>query len=362
MLKFRTEPIAKARVSSFRSPPQAPWPVKPRLDICPKSSAGSALLIVLILVGVSLVMVASIYSYTSQTLRLNQRLQDYYLAVAAAEAATEKVLAQVNSDFTANGFGYVNSQLSYYQTLIPTATEAPDWGNFDFMDLSGQMNQVTVQYGAVSEFLPVGGQYGTLCGFQNQMRILANARPHSSLDGVVGSVYQDIEFTSIPIFQFAVFYNVILEIEPGAGMTITGPVQCNTNIYISPGSGANLTFNSAVTASGTMYQTSIPSTPNQTSGGTIVFNGAHDSGLSTLNLPIGTNNSPDAVHQILELPPGPLPLGSEDPLSSLGQQRYYNQADLIIIVSNSNVSVTSGRWDSFAISLPTNEVSLFVST
>ena len=69
------------------------------------------------------------------------------------------------------------------------------------------------------------------------MRILANARPHSSLDGVVGSVYQDVEFTRIPIFQFAVFYNVPLEITPGSDMTITGPVHCNTNIYISPGSG-----------------------------------------------------------------------------------------------------------------------------
>ena len=118
-----------------------------------------------------------------------------------------------------------------------------------------------------------------------------------------------------------------------------------------------MTFNSDVTASGTIYQTSNPSSPNQTAGGTTVFDGAHDSGVSTLNLPIGTNNSPAAVHQVLELPPGPLPLGSEDPLSSLGQQRYYNQADLIIIVSNSNVSVTSGRWNSFATSLTTNEVS-----
>ena len=137
------------------------------------------------------------------------------------------------------------------------------------MDFSGQVNQVTVQYAALSGFLPLGGQYGTLRGFQNQMRILANARPHSSLDGVVGSVYQDIEFTSIPIFQFAVFYNVLLEINPGASMTITGPVHCNTNMYISPGSGATLTFNSDVTASGTIYQTSNPLSPNQTSGGTI---------------------------------------------------------------------------------------------
>ena len=142
MLKFRTQAMAEAGVSSFRSPAQPPWPVKPRPNNRPKSSAGSALLIVLILLGVSFVMVGSIYSYTSHTVRLNQRLNDYYLAVAAAEAATEKVLSQVNSDYTSYGPGYVTSRLSYYQTQIPTATEAPDWGNFDFMDLSGQANQV----------------------------------------------------------------------------------------------------------------------------------------------------------------------------------------------------------------------------
>jgi hypothetical protein len=335
--------------------------VKPRLNNCPKSSAGSALLIVLILVGVSLVLAGSIYSYTSHTLRLNQRLQDYYLAVAAAEAATEKVLSQVNSDYTSYGPSYVISRLSYYPTQVPATRESADWGNFDFMDLSGQANRVEVQYTALSGFLPVGGQYGSLRGFKNRMRILANARPHSSLDGVVGSVYQDVEFTRIPIFQFAAFYNVPLEIHPGADMTITGPVHCNTNIYLSP--GATLTFNGDVTSSGTIYQSWNPLSPKGPSfSGTIDFNGAHDSGVSTLSLPIGTNNSPAAVHQVLEVPPGPLPLGSEDPLSSLGQQRYYNNADIIVVVSNSNVSVTSGRWNSFATSLNTNEVFLFVST
>jgi hypothetical protein len=360
MFKFRANAMAAAAVSSFRSPVRDTWPVKPRLNNCRKSSAGSALLTVLILVGISFVMVGGFYTYTSHTVRLNQRLNDYYLAVAAAEAATEKVLSQVNSDYTSYGASYVASRLSYYPTQIPSATEAADWSNFDFMDLSGQTNRVEVQYTALSGFLPLGGQYGTLRGFKNRMRILANARPHSSLDGVVGSVYQDIEFTRIPIFQFAVFYNVLLEITPGADMTITGPVHCNTNIYLSP--GATLTLNSDVTSSGTIYQTRNPASPKVTTGGPIVFNGAHDSGVSTLSLPIGTNNSPAAVHQVLEVPPGSLPSGSEDPLSNLGQQRYYNQADLIITVSNSNVSVTSGRWNSFATSLSSNEVSLFVST
>ena len=361
MLKFRTNAMAESGLPTFRPLAQPPWPEKPRLNTCPKSSAGSALLMVLILLAISFVMVGSIYSYTSHTVRLNKRLNDYYLAVAAAEAATEKVLSQVNSDYMTYGAGYVTSRLSYYSTLIPTATEAAEWSNFDFMDLSGQANRVEVQYTALSGFLPVGGQYGTLRGFKNRMRILANARPHSSLDGVVGSVYQDLEFTRIPIFQFAVFYNVPLEVHPGADMMVTGPVHCNTNIYLTP--GAALTFNGDVTSSGTIYQTWNPLSPlGPYFSGTIDFNGAHDGGTSTLSLPIGTNNSPAAVHQVLEVPPGKLPLGSEDPLSSLGQQRYYNDADIIVVVSNSNVSVTSGRWNSFGTSLNTKEVSTFVST
>jgi hypothetical protein len=34
-----------------------------------------------------------------------------------------------------------------------------------------------------------------------------------------------------PLFQYAIFYNVNMEIDPGAAMTITGPVFCNQNIW-----------------------------------------------------------------------------------------------------------------------------------
>ena len=352
--------MPEADVSLFRSSVQFLWRVKPRFNTPPKSSAGSSLLVVLILLGVSFVMVGGVYSYTSQTVRLNKRFNDYYLAVAAAEAATEKVLSQVNSDYTSYGASYVTSRLSYYQTQTPSATEAAVWSSFDFMDLSGQANHVEVQYAALSGFQKLGGQYGTLSGFKDWMRILANARPHSSIDGVVGSVYQDVEFTRIPIFQYAVFYNVLMEVDPGPDFTITGPVHGNADIYLNPAS--TLTFAGNLTCSTTIHQSMNPISPQAAQSGTIVYQGAHDSGVSTLNLPIGTNNSPDAVHQVLELPPGSLPFGSEDPLSSLGQQRYYNKADLIVVVSNNAVSVTSGRWNSFATTLTTNEVSMFVST
>ena len=48
--------------------------------------------------------------------------------------------------------------------------------------------------------------------------------------------------------------------------------------------------------------------------------------------PIGTTNTPDAVREILNMPP---PGG--DTNSSLAASRYYNKADVILLVSNSSV-------------------------
>jgi len=92
-------------------------------------------------------------------------------------------------------------------------------------------------------------------------------------------------------------------------------------------------------------------------GGTVVFDGAADSGVSTLNLPIGTNNTPAAVQQVLQIP-SPL----EDPYSGIGAQRYYNKADLIILVSNTNIVAESGLSTLFDRQVPTNELATFFTT
>ena len=59
---------------------------------------------------------------------------------------------------------------------------------------------------------------------------------------------QDIQLAQIPVFQFAIFYNNLLEFSDTATLNVTGPVHANTNIYV--GSPANLTFNSIVTTVG----------------------------------------------------------------------------------------------------------------
>jgi hypothetical protein len=51
----------------------------------------------------------------------------------------------------------------------------------------------------------------------------------------------------VPVFQYAVFYNLNLEVDPGAVFPITGPVFCNAGIWSGT---ANVTYSSTVEAVG----------------------------------------------------------------------------------------------------------------
>src|SRR5439155_26229430 len=65
--------------------------------------------------------------------------------------------------------------------------------------------------------------------------------------------------SSIPVFQFAMFYNVDLEVEPGPNMTVTGRVHSNSDLYQNP--GATLTYQSAVTVAGDIKLGPVPGDP-----------------------------------------------------------------------------------------------------
>jgi hypothetical protein len=54
----------------------------------------------------------------------------------------------------------------------------------------------------------------------------------------------------IPVFEFAVFYNSLLEFTWNATMTVNGRTHANGDIYT--GSHWSLTFNSLVTKTGTI--------------------------------------------------------------------------------------------------------------
>lgn len=138
---------------------------------------------------------------------------------------------------------------------------------------------------------------------------------------------------STPVFQFAIFYNGLLEFTWCAPFTVNGATHANGDIYV--GSISPLTFNDLVTTAGSIAAPDWFGHLASQYTNTVTFNAGKATAQPPLNLGIGTNHTPDALREIINLPPA-----SEDLNSLLGQQRYYHKAKVVLLVSNSTVTVT----------------------
>jgi hypothetical protein len=138
-------------------------------------------------------------------------------------------------------------------------------------------------------------------------------------------------------------------------LNIAGRVHSNKEIYAA--SPQTLTFQSSVTAFDQIFHYQHPEDPVTRTPGTVIYRSERRAGVKTLSLPIGTNNSSAALHSIIQIPPA-----SESPGSLMGSQRYYNKADLIILVSNSAVTGTSGSYNGFSIIVAQTNLFKFLTT
>ena len=323
------------------------------LQAAPKG--GYAILLVLILSVATLTILAAALSWCSTNTTTNQRNNQYFKSMAAAEAATEKVITAMTTDYKNQGDALVFANLDNYRHLVPTAAENALWAGYEFKDGQGNLNQTYVEYDPPSAFVSLDSQYRGLYGYASSYRVISNARELNNSAIIVAALEQDIQVATIPVFQFAIFYNLDLEINPGPNMTVTGPVHCNAQSYLQP--QAILTFKSDVTSVGAINLDKKPGDPVVRTAGSVVFQAEHDGGVGSMILPIGTNNSPLAVRQIVEVPPA-----GESAASPLGQQRLYDKADLVILVSNSTVTAKSGLVNNFGTTIPSSQVNYFLKT
>ena len=287
--------------------------------------------------------------------KLNNRNNVFVASQYAAEAATEKVISRMKYDYLAGNMTYITNDLTTYRTTAPSSSDNSYWNNFTFSDAQGHNNQTYVQCISNTSWSSLGSQYSGLNGWVTTYRVLSNARQSDSANNPFGAVQQDIQLYGIPVFQFAIFYNGLLEFTWCAPFIVNGRTHSNTNIY--DGSSADLTFNSTVTSAGTISKPAwFGKTPGQYTGA-INFNGTpgYSTNVQTLTLPIGTNNSPSAVAQIIAMPPS-----GEDPNSAMGQQRYFNKAEVTLLISNS--VVTGILKTSSSDASPTTIVAAYNST
>ncbi|HMJ89291.1 MAG TPA: hypothetical protein VK530_05720 [Candidatus Acidoferrum sp.] len=312
---------------------------------------GSALVTILILGTISLIAAGSLLAWTTTNSNLTSRNNEYYNAVAAAEAATEKIIGKIAYDYREGGEAVNQANLPTYRQMTPVAAEDAIMGNFAFTD--GQSSSASKSYVAwlpPSGFKVLNSRFSGLQGYTTSFRVVSNARDKKGRWGITGGVRQDVDVTTIPLFQFAIFYNLDLEIHPGQAMTVTGPVHGNYDIYLKP--GADLTFEGTVTAAGSLIYGKRPGDcESRTSNPIIDFAIPPSDTGNQLNMPVGTNGTAANVRQIVEQPPA-----GESALSAMGQQRFFNKADMIIELTGSTlgptVKVKSGLVDNFATVIP----------
>lgn len=133
-----------------------------------------------------------------------------------------------------------------------------------------------------------------------------------------------------PVFQFAVFYDGLLEFSSISTWLSTGRVHANSDIYT--GSASQVTLNRTVTAVGTI------SSPANNGAGTNwtykgVFNGnpAHVTNVPPLLLypeDLTTN-----THALIDMPPPWIP-----PTNATERARLYNLASVILLISNTTAT------------------------
>jgi hypothetical protein len=302
------------------------------------TNKGYALIMVMIFLGVTLLVLGSVMLWTESNDKEVKRNNLYFTSQAAAEAAVEQVVANMNRDYLKQSINPAGT----YQTNIPSQTGWPL--QYTFSSAAGT-NETYVNLGATSTTLqPLGSQWSGLQGYPATNQITSTATPMNQLYAVAATVTENVIYADIPLFQFAIFYNMNLEVQPGSGMNVGGPVFCNQSIWAA----SPLTFSNSVTAAGTINSNNISDpfmTPgDKTGSGDPAFMGGIATNHSQLNLPIGTNNNPASVEAVLQLPPSTNALGTSGAYTTNGQIYFANQADLIITNTSGGGTNISVYW------------------
>lgn len=319
-----------------------------------------ALLLVLVFTSIGLLLLTASMNYTSNSSLLNERNNQYNSTMLAAEAATEKVVGSMITDFKAYGQSAIGNNLNSYKQMVPNSGENAYWSDFQFTDAQGNANRTYVAANGASYFTAdLGASYSGLGGTRVPYKVISNARMTNGRFNLTNAVQQEIAFTTIPIFQYAIFYNDLLEFVKCAPMNVRGRVHSNGSIYVGCSDSSYLNFFEDVTAVGVITKPTLwNGVEGANANGPITYYQNKTTNANPMSLPIGTNNTSEAVHKVIERPPS-----NEAPTSTMGLERYYNKSEVLILVSNATINISiKTPFATVSNSIPTNHVLTFIST
>ncbi|MGB7768915.1 MAG: hypothetical protein WBN22_08690 [Verrucomicrobiia bacterium] len=295
-----------------------------------QSARGYALLITVVFIGIALLLLGSVMNWSNSTAKQTERNNLFSMSTGAAEAATEKIVAQMTCDFFAMNFA---SSANYYminsKSQLPVTTGWPVQFSFS--------NALNSSYPTYVSINPVNwttnwsnlfsSNYANLHAYVAYCTVASTATTSNQPYNVSATVQQTFQLASIPLFQYAAFYNMNMEIDPGATMTLSGPVFSDAGLWTR----GPITYGSSVSAVGFVSSnTADPWLTSKTDTNTPSFNSTINSNQDTMAMPIGTTNNPAAIQALLGLSPS-----GTAPYSSTGQLYFVNEAALVISNSSS---------------------------
>jgi hypothetical protein len=295
-------------------------------------------MITLVFLAITLMTLASLMWWASSNGKVTQQNELFTTAEAAAEAATEQVVATLDRDWT---YGQTLQATSVYAALVPTTTS---WAmSFQFSDGSGNNNKTGITIGSLYYTNQLGSTFANLAGYVLPCTITSTAIQNGQLYSVPATVQELVNADVIPLFQFAIFYNMDMDVSPGQPMNIGGNVFCNSTIWMWP--YAAMVFSNNVDAAGLVTNKMQPY-DQQSSSGYVApaykLAGEPVSRVDSLTLPIGTNNNPAAVEAIINLPQGTNGAPNAWAYTTNGQMYLFNESDLIISNAANGLAGTKG--------------------
>ncbi len=204
------------------------------------SRRGTILVSVMLIGGILVAMSVSLVGLATQQVRNRGRYETYKDEFAAAEWVLNKTLGQMKF-LNESGVEDLPGKIE--------AIEDPEMDGYEFPNF-----EIT-KISEGSEVVPEGEDYAGMVVYAIRYRVDVQAKKLGGTaeryDHTGVRLCQNITVSYRPLFSFAIFYDPILEIAPGAYMQVTGRVHSNGDTYVQ--SGAGLDFLKQVTVAGDLH-------------------------------------------------------------------------------------------------------------
>ncbi len=203
---------------------------------------GSAVVLVMVLVLLVGMIGAGYLQYAASEVRFARDHNHFKRAMGVAEAGMDKAILELRNAVFEHG--------------APTLDDlghiaAPTIAGFQFVTPGGAPAYNILPDGDYHRNEEITeGRWRGMFGDYQRYEIRVGVTGRNSAGGVV--LTQAMQVLAIPVFQFGVFYQDDLEIQPGPRMFFDGPVHTNASLYL--GSGNTLEFNDRLTAVGQAYR------------------------------------------------------------------------------------------------------------